>query len=328
MSGLALGAAAAGRAPRIQLVVSVVLATVLLLPAQALAHGRSATIALDYDLRLDPSTRSIPGLHVRVLDGDRSLEARVDPGVDLLVRGLLREPLLRIDSTGVWVNAGSPTAAADGLVAADRHGWVRVSHGSTIAWHDHRLAPPRVGTPGPAGRFAIPVAVDGRQAVIGGDFVRVARPALWPWLTAGVLLVGAIIVAVRRPSRRLALTIGLGVAGGLAALTAVTAFAARDAPQGGVAWLQIGIGIAVGAVVAAVVARLHGRARVHAVGVVGALAAVVSLGTLSVFWHGVVVSALPGTAARLLCGLALVCGGSAAVLSFLPDFDEPVRVAR
>ena len=80
--------------------------------------------------------------------------------------------------------------------------------------------------------------------------------------------------------------------------------------------------------VAAVVARLHGRARVHAVGVVGALAAVVSLGTLSIFWHGVVVSALPGTVARLLCGLALVCGGSAAVLSFLPDFDEPVRVAR
>ena len=98
----------------------------------------------------------------------------------------------------MWVNASSPTAAADGLVAADRRGWVRVSHGSTFAWHDHRLAPPRVSRPGPAGRFAIPVAVDGRQAVIGGAFVRVARPALWPWLTAGVLLVGAIIVAVAR----------------------------------------------------------------------------------------------------------------------------------
>ncbi len=94
--------------------------TALALPGGAAAHGRGATIALDYRLRLDPATRSLPGVHVRVLDGDRALEARVDHGVELLVRGILREPLIRIGDDGVWVNAGSPTATADGLVPSGR----------------------------------------------------------------------------------------------------------------------------------------------------------------------------------------------------------------
>ena len=69
----------------------------LALPGAAAAHGRGATIALDYRLHLDPAATALPGVHVRVLDGDRALEARVDDGVELLVRGLLREPLIRID---------------------------------------------------------------------------------------------------------------------------------------------------------------------------------------------------------------------------------------
>jgi hypothetical protein len=300
----------------------------LALPAQAVAHGRSATIALDYDLRLDPSTQALAGVHVRVLDGDRALEARVDPGVNLLVRGALREPLLRIDAAGVWVNASSPTATGDGLISDRRSGWVRVSSGRSIAWHDHRLAPPPVTTPGPAGRFAIPVAVDGRRAVIGGVFFRVARPALWPWLAGAAGLVVGIALAIRHRPLRFPLTIGLGLAGGLAALVAVTTFAVRDAPTGGVGWLQIGVGIAIAAVLAGLLVRLRGKSRVHAAGVIGAVGAAVSLSLLSVFWHGVVVSALPSTAARAVCGLALVCGAAAATLSFLPDFDEPARVAR
>ena len=80
--------------------------------------------------------------------------------------------------------------------------------------------------------------------------------------------------------------------------------------------------------------RARGAARpparpgaVHAAGVVGAVAAAVSLSSLPVFWHGVVISALPATLARAVCALAIVGGAAAAALSFLPDFDEPVRVA-
>jgi len=108
----------------------------------------------------------------------------------------------------------------------------------------------------------------------------------------------------------------------------VTTFAVRDSPSGGVAWLQLVAAIAVAGVLGVLLLRLRGRSRVHAAGVVGAVGAAVSLSSLPVFWHGAVISLLPGTAARLLCVLAVAGGTAAAVLSFLPDFDEPVRVRR
>jgi hypothetical protein len=310
---------------RLRTAVAVALAA-LALPAQAAAHGRGATIALDYRLALDQSVRALRGVHVRVLDGDRDLQVRADRGVRLLVLGALREPLLKIDSSGVWVNASSPTATGDRLVSSSKRGWVHVNGGRTVVWHDHRLAPPPASAPGPAGRFTVPVAVNGRPASISGTFFRVARPAVWPWLLATLGLVTGIALAVRRRATRGALTVGLGLTSGLAALLVVTTFAVRDSPTGGVAWLQLVASVAVAAVLGVLLLRLRGRSRVHAAGVVGAVAAAVSLSSLSVFWHGVVISLLPGTAARLLCVLAVAGGVSAAVLSFLPDFDEPVRV--
>jgi hypothetical protein len=298
----------------------------LLLPAAASAHGRSPTVALDFRLRL---ANPAPGVRVRVLDGDRSLQLKVADGRRVVVDGYLREPLLRIDSTGVWVNAASPTAAADRLVSAAGSGWVRIGGGRTVAWHDHRLAPPPVSRPGPAGGFAIPISVDGRRSTITGTFWRVARPSLWPWLAAAAVLVAAILAATRYArDTRAAITIGLGVLAGVGALVAVTTFAARDAPSGRVAWLQIGAGFAIGAVLAGLLVALRGRRRVHAAGIVGGIAAAASIESLPVFWHGVVISALPATQARLACGLALVCGVAAAALSFLPDFDEDRRAVR
>ncbi len=108
----------------------------------------------------------------------------------------------------------------------------------------------------------------------------------------------------------------------------MTTFAVRDAPTGGVAWLQIVTALLVAVVLAALLVRLHGRSRVHAAGVVGAIAAAVSLSSTPVFWHGVVISALPAAGARAACAFALVAGVAAACLSFLRDFDEPVRGLR
>jgi peptidoglycan/LPS O-acetylase OafA/YrhL len=124
---------------------------------------------------------------------------------------------------------------------------VRVRSGQTLAWHDHRLAPPPASRPGVAGRFTIPVEVDGKAAAIGGTFVRVARPAPWPWALIGIAVAAAIWAAARQRPWRPALTVGLGVAGGLAALVAVTTFAVRAAPGGGVAWLQLVSGLVVAA---------------------------------------------------------------------------------
>ncbi len=277
---------------------------------------------------LDRASLTLSGVHARILDGDRDFEVRADPGVDVVVLGALHEPFLRIDANGVWANASSPTATADRVVATGKTGWVRVGGGDSIAWHDHRLAPPPASRVGPVGRFAIPVDVNGRRETIAGTFFRVSRPALWPWLAGAAALAAGIAVVVRRRRLRPVLTIGLGLTAGLAALAEVTTFAARDAPTGGVAWLQVGTGIGIAAVVAVLLVRLRGRARVHAAGVVGAVAVAVSLSSLSIFWHGVVISALSPVLARAVCGFALVGGVGAAALSFLREFDEPVRAVR
>jgi hypothetical protein len=260
---------------------------------------------------------------VRVLDGDRSLRLAVAGGTRVVVRGSLDEPMLRIDPQGVWVNLESPTAAADKLVQRSGSGWKRVSGAGSVAWHDHRLSPPPATHAGPAGPFSIPISVDGRRARIAGTFWRVERPAAWPWLAGGAVLLAAVAAAVRlRPRWRTLLTVGIGTGAGLAGLLAVTTFAARDAPTGGVAWLQIGAGIGIALVLGGLLVRLRGRRRAHAAGIVGGIAAATSLSSLPVFWHGVVISALPAGGARLACGLALVGGVAAAVLSFLPDFDD------
>ena len=311
-------------AARGQRVVLVACVAVLALPAQALAHGRTATVALDYRLRLDASALAIPGVHVRVLDGDRALRLGVDGGHRVVVKGYLDEELIRIGPDGVSVNADSPTADLNKLVSASAKGWVNVSSGQTFRWHDHRLAPPQTAS----GRFAIPITVDGRAVVVGGMFLRIDPPSLWPWLLGGVAVVGAIFAATRRRTFRGPLTIGLGVAAGLAALAAETAFSLRDAPNGRVAWVSIGAGFGVALALAALLFRLHGPRRVHAAGIVGAIAAAASIGSLTVFWHGVVISALPATSARLACGFALVGGAAAGVLSFLSDFDTAKRAPR
>jgi hypothetical protein len=298
-------------------------------PAVASAHGRSPTVALDFRLQLDAATLALPGIHVRVLDGDRSFELTVTGGHRVIVRGLLHEPVLRFGPDGVWANAASPTAAADKLVPKKSIGWVRVSSGTTYAWHDHRLAPPPDSRPGRAGTFSIPITVDGRPAAIAGTFWRVRSPSAWPWLAGALAFAVAVAAAAAfRRGWRAYLTVGLGILAGLGALVAVTTFAARDAPNGRVAWLQIGAGIVVGVVLAVVLVVLHGGRRVHAAGVVGGVAAVASIGSLPVFWHGVVISALPATSARLVCGIAFVGGAAAAALSFLPDFDDVHRVRR
>jgi hypothetical protein len=213
------------------------------------------------------------------------------------------------------------------VVATGLKGWVRLSRGDTVIWHDHRLSPPPGSTPGPVGTFSVPIVLNGHTAVIAGTFFRVSRPSPWPWLGGGLVVLAALAFGARRRTFRARLTIGLGLLSGLAALLGVTTFAIRDSPTGGVAWLQVGTGLGLGALLGALLVRLRGRARVHAAGVIGAVGAAVSLSSLSIFWHGAVISALSGTVARLVCGLALLAGLAAAGFSFLPDFDEP-RVRR
>lgn len=283
----------------------------LALPARASAHPRSATVALDYKLVLDRATTTIPGVTVAILDGDRSLRVRTR-GETVVVHGDLGEPMLRIGPAGVWVNRASVTAEANKLTTTGT-GWKKLSSSSEYVWHEHRLAPPPWGSKlGPVARFSIPLTVDGKHATIAGTFVRRARPALWPWLLFAALVGVLVTVALRLGGR---VTTLLGAVAGVAALAAIVAFSTADAPNGRIGWIQIALGVALGAVMYVALVRAHGPRRSAIAGLLGGAAAAVSLGSLGVFRHGVVVSSLPAAASRALVAIAFVCGIAAAVTS-------------
>ncbi len=283
----------------------------LAVPAGASAHARSATVALDYRLVLDHATRTLPELHVSILDGDRDLRVSTN-GATVTVDGDLGEPMLRIGPAGTFANRASVTAVSEKLTSPG-HGWRKLSSRSTYAWHEHRLAPPPFGAAtGPVAQFRIPATVDGRQIHIAGTFVRYARPTLWPWLAAALVFAAAVVATVRlgRP-----VTTALGAIAGVAALGSLVAFSVADAPTGRVQWLDLVLGIALGAVMYGLLVRSHGTRRSTVAGVLGGAAAAVSLGSLGVFRHGVVISALPATVSRGLLEVAFVCGVGAVATS-------------
>jgi len=298
---------------RTRIIVLLLVGFTLAAPASASAHARTATVALDYRLNLDRTTRSIPGVSVKILDGDRSLRVGVH-NVTVVLHGDLGEPMLRIGPSGTWVNRASVTAVAERLTQPS-HGWVQLASTPSYTWHEHRLAPPPYGSKtGAVARFTIPTTVGGRAVTIGGTFVRYERPALWPWFVVGLVFAIAVAAAVRLHRR---LTTGLGTLAGLAALGSLIAFGAADAPNGRVAWLQIGLGVGLALVVCAVLVRAHEPRRSQLAGLLGAVAAALSLGSFGAFRHGVVVSLLSATASRTLLAVALFAGAAAAVTSFV-----------
>jgi hypothetical protein len=293
----------------------VVVLACLVAPGTAAAHSRTPTVALDYRLQLSP--RLPAGVHALVIDGDRALRVSVDPGTTAVVRGLLGEGVLRFDANGVWVNAASPTAAADKLVPAHASGWVRVSHGRTLTWHDHRLAPPPL-RPGAQAPWALELVVDGKPAQLTGTFTRVARPALWPWLAAAALVSVFVAELVRKlPRRRVEVATALAGLAAIGALVSSTGFATGDAIARRAQWLEVASAVVLALVAGAALVVGDRRLRIWAAMVVGVVAAALALGTLSVFLHGVVISSLSPLATRAVTALALVAGAAAAIVAVL-----------
>jgi hypothetical protein len=293
--------------PRASLIVAL---AALAVASPASAHTRAPAVALDVRLRV---TAAPAGVHADVLDGDRALRLRIDPPHRVVVRGLLGEPVLRFGPDGVWVNRTSPTAESDRITTRSR-GWERLRSGTAFTWHDHRLAPPR----GLAARAAwsLPLLVDGRPAVVRGEFVRAPRPAPWPWLAGALAAVAAVAAAWRfAPRRRGAAATGLAAAAALAALAASAAFATGDAISRVGEWVDVAAAGTLAVVALGALSIRSWSVRGWVTTIVGAVAAAISLGSLGVFWHGVVISSLPPELARLATGAAVVCGLSAAVLA-------------
>ena len=112
---------------------------------------------------------------------------------------------------------------------ADPAGWIHLNGGRT----DRLARPPALAAaasrPGPAGKFVVPIDVNGGRAAISGSSSGSRRPAAWPW--------PARRRALRWPASCSRSGGGLRAAadgrargdGGLAALVEVTTFAVRDA---------------------------------------------------------------------------------------------------
>ena len=295
----------------------------LAVPAGASAHARSPTVALDYRLVLDASSRGLRGVRVGILDGDRSLRISY-ASRPVVVFGDLGEPMLRIGRGGTWANGASVTAVAERLVGSGE-GWRRIG-GSSFAWHEHRLAPPPYadGRPGVAARFRIPIAVGSRRAAISGSFVRVRRPALLPWLAAvGVGLAAAVAAARRSSAARSTTTVVLGAVAGLAAVASLASFGAADSPNGRVAWVELALAAIVTLAAAVALVRSGAGRRPVLAALIGAAAAATTLGSLGVFRHGAVISVLPPFLARLLCAVAFAAGLAAVATGVVLNRPAP-----
>jgi len=302
---------------------SIVIVACLVAPGRAAAHSRAPTIALDY--RLELSRATLPGVHAEVVDGDRALRVRVDATHRLLVRGLLGEPFLRFGPGGVWVNRASPSADADRL-ARRGSGWLRLTANHSLLWHDHRLSPPAGLRAGKSAPWSLPIRLDGRELRLKGTFTRVARPSLWPWLVAALVAVAAVgFFARARPGRRAETATAIAGVAAAAALASSAAFTTGESIARRAQWIEVG-SAALLAVLAVAALVLGDRSlRTWAAMIVGVVAVALGVGSLSVFWHGIVISSLPALFTRLATAVASLGGAAAVVLAVLAPNDRGVR---
>jgi hypothetical protein len=195
----------------------------------ALAHGPAGgTGYISTFVALQPN---VVGVSVRVLGGDDRIQLVNYSGKRILVLGYQNEPFISFDATGVYENVRSPST----YVSRSRNGvapvppsadakadprWVRVSQGSSFAWHDHRIHWMGVQPP-PAVRKApkdehrifdwrVPASADGERFVIAGFLGYRPRPGgsgdggLPTWALVLVPTLGAVaLLGVALGARRL-----------------------------------------------------------------------------------------------------------------------------
>jgi hypothetical protein len=290
-----------------------VAAAALAAPGTASAHPRTGRVAVDYRATVAPLHAPLAGaVEVRVYRTDLALRLTALGGHRLVVLGYLGEPFLRFGPGGVYVNEASTTAAGTGLAPALRHGaahWVLRSPKPSAIWHDTRVRG------AVRGRWSVPLLVDGRQARLSGRLFHVNPPAAWPWLAigAGVAAVALLLLVSRRQRLLRVGAASLGTVAALATLVWTGGLAASSTATEAI-WYEAGNEALVAFVALAFVVFGSWNARALAGGVLGVLGITVALTNISVLTHGIVLSALPGQAARTAVVVALAAGTAAAVL--------------
>jgi len=285
--------------------------------APASAHLRSGTVAVDYRATVaDPHARAYSA---QIYQSDHGLSLTLRPGHTVVVLGYLGEPVMRLDASGLSVNAASPTARALHLVdrgqavnaAGPRWRLQRGRH--SVVWHDARVQglPPGLQE----GVWRVPLVIDGRNGVLSGRLRRYPHPPLWLWLAALACGLGVAMMPLirHRPdqARRWAIVLGLVAA---AAATVVALAFALDAYASPGTWI-VGVDVVIFLAVGAEALR-RGPRHLHVAAAIWLGFVSVALGLLNgaVFLHPIVLAVLPGTIMRLLVLTAIVAGASAAIL--------------
>jgi hypothetical protein len=285
----------------------------LAVPGTAGAHLRTGRSAVDFRGTVQPS--SLP-VRARIYESDLAVRLTLAGRHRVLVLGYLGEPFIRLDPSGVYVNVASPTAAGTKLASphprSSRPLWHQDWNRPIAVWHDARV---RAGEQ--TGRWRIPLAVDGRRAVLAGTIEHVDAPAWWPWLAIGAAFAAVTVLGLRR---RVPAAAALGTLAAGATLLSSAGFAlASTATQG--AWLEAANEAVFALVGAWFVVRGSNATRGLAGGFLGLLALAAALTKLPVLLHGIVLSALPGGIARLAVVVAIAAGAGAAILGLVVFFD-------
>jgi hypothetical protein len=212
-----------------------VIVAVLVLPAQASAHGPVDPSATSFLAR----ARQVPsGVEAKVVDGDQRLWMRVSPRRTVVVLDYRQAPYLRFTGAGVQVNGNSemfylnqvpPQTPPPGLGPQSRPHWLPVSSGHAYEWHDGRLSDLAATTLAPGvtnlGQWRIALRVDGAPAALAGGLTYAPSPSIvWFWPIIVCLACVLAALRLRRPQ------LDLRVARGLAAV-ALVAFAVAGAGQ-------------------------------------------------------------------------------------------------
>jgi hypothetical protein len=296
----------------------------LVVPATAQAHLRSGTVAVDY--RATVSAPRTTAYTARIYQSDHGLSLTIRPGHAVAMSGYLGEPVFRLDRTGLWVNAASPTAVVVGLVKKNQRvvgpgpHW-RLQRGRTVVtWHDSRVQ--RLPSGINRGTWSIPLTVDGRPARLSGELERFARPSLPLWL-AILICIGVLAVlplAVNRRDLVARWATGLAIAAATAAVIVELALA-FDAYASPGTWIETADSIVFLAVGLGVMFR--GPESLRMAGVVGVGLVSLAIGLLNgaVLLHPIVLAVLPGTIMRLAVVIAVGAGLGAGALGCLHYAD-------
>jgi hypothetical protein len=285
----------------------------LAVPGTASAHLRTGRAAVDF--RGTVLSSSLP-VRARIYEADLAVRLTLVGRHRVLVLGYLGEPFIRLNTSGVFVNVASPTAAGTKLASphprSSRPLWHQDWNHPIGIWHDARVrAAERTG------RWRIPLLVDGRRTFLAGTVERVDAPAWWPWLAIGAAFAAVTIAGLRR---RILAAASLGALAAVAMVLSGAGFASASTATQGV-WLEAANEAVFALVGAWFMVRGSNAAKALAGGFLGLLGLAAGLTKLPVLLHGIVLSALPGGIARLAVVVAIAAGAGAAILGVVVFFD-------